>query len=371
MIERIEDEAGFIALRPEWDDLLRRSTADTPFLTWEWLHTWWRRLGAGLRPRLLTVRSEGRLVALAPIAVRGWEPRRLRFFRSACLLGSPLPAGNPGSDYLDLIVDAAHPEAVGELADALAQEGRVLELAQVPAEGSAVERVVARLQAAEWSAARQDAGLCPYVGLEGHTWETYLASRGREHRYAVQRKLKKLAKDFDVRFAPARTESERAHALRWIIELHERRFREKGDSDAFHTPALRAFHEDFTTLALERGWLRLYLLELSGVPAAGFYGLRYGPTFFFYQSGFDPAFSRYGVGVATMALSIKAALEEGATGYDMLHGEEEYKFHWASGRRLLSRHVLFPPRIQGALARALTGAYGLLRPVARRVLSHP
>ena len=371
MIERIDTEAGFLALRGEWDDLLRRSAADTPFLTWEWLYTWWRHLGRELQPRLLAVRAQGRLVALAPLAVRGWEPRRLRFFRSACLLGSPLTTGNPGSDYLDLIVDDEHPEALDELTDALAAEGRVLELLQVPSAGSAAERAAARLQASDWRTERTESAVCPWVGLEGHTWDSYLGTLGREHRYAVNRKLRKLQKDFEVRFAPVQTEAARAHALGWLIELHERRWREKGESDAFHTPALRAFHEAFTTLALERGWLRLYLLELSGTPAAGFYGLRYGSTFFFYQSGFDPAFARYSVGVATMALSIQAALAEGAERYDMLHGVEEYKFHWANGRHALARHVLFPPRLQGALALALTSVYGLLRPMARRVLSHP
>jgi CelD/BcsL family acetyltransferase involved in cellulose biosynthesis len=369
MIERIEDEAGFAALRGEWDDLLRRSTTETPFLTWEWLYTWWRCLGRGLKPHLLAVRSEGRLVALAPMALRGWEPRRLRLFGSACLLGSPLTSANPGSDDLDFIVDSAHPEALDELADAVAAEGRVLELMQVPSTGSAIDRTRARLQAADWRAEKQETAVCPWVSLAGHTWETYLGSLGREHRYGVNRKLRKLEKEFAVRFEPARSEADRARALRWLIELHDRRWREKGESDAFHTPGLRTFHDEFTRLALERGWLRLYLLELSGTPVAGFYGLRYGSAFFFYQSGFDPAFGRYGVGVATMALSIQAALGEGASVYDMLHGEEEYKFHWANERRSLARHVLFPPRIQGALALALTSVYGLLRPMARRVLS--
>ena len=44
-IECVDDRWGFTALRPEWNELLRASGADCPFLTWEWLHSWWRHLG--------------------------------------------------------------------------------------------------------------------------------------------------------------------------------------------------------------------------------------------------------------------------------------------------------------------------------------
>ena len=46
-IETITDSAGFHAMREEWAELLESSTSDCVFLTWEWLHTWWKHLGAG------------------------------------------------------------------------------------------------------------------------------------------------------------------------------------------------------------------------------------------------------------------------------------------------------------------------------------
>ena len=59
---------GFWALRPEWNDLLRRSCYDTLFLTWEWQCTWWQHLGEG-NLLLLGFRAEGdgRLVGIAPL----------------------------------------------------------------------------------------------------------------------------------------------------------------------------------------------------------------------------------------------------------------------------------------------------------------
>jgi CelD/BcsL family acetyltransferase involved in cellulose biosynthesis len=100
------------------------------------------------------------------------------------------------------------------------------------------------------------------------------------------------------------------------------------------------------------------------------YGLRYGPVFNFYQSGFDPAYSKHSVGVATMGLAIKTAIEEGALEYDFLHGAEEYKFHWASATRDLGRLELYPPHARARIYRQAIGLNRAARRMARRVLNN-
>src|SRR5438105_2579508 len=95
-VEVVSDIKRFAALRAEWSDLLCASAASCPFLTWEWLHTWWTHLGGARTLNLLTVRSGDQLMGLAPLSfVRGSLPwqSRLEF----------LGTGFAGSDYLDVI----------------------------------------------------------------------------------------------------------------------------------------------------------------------------------------------------------------------------------------------------------------------------
>ena len=75
-VECIDSSWGFTALRPEWNALLRASASDCPFLTWEWLHTWWTHLGGSSRLRIAAVRAGQELVALAPFRVTE-EPGRV------------------------------------------------------------------------------------------------------------------------------------------------------------------------------------------------------------------------------------------------------------------------------------------------------
>ena len=98
------------------------------------------------------------------------------------------------------------------------------------------------------------------------------------------------------------------------------------------------------------------------------YGFRYGPVFYFYQSGFDPTYSQYSVGLITMGLAIQHALAEGAAEYDLLHGDEAYKFQWARTTRALCRLEVYPPHPREVLYRRTRQASRALRRTARRLL---
>ncbi len=362
-IERIEDPAAFEFLRDEWDALLEASASKCLFLAWEWLYTWWQHLSEGRGLCLLTVRRDGRLVAIAPFMISPPRVARLVPFASLEFLGT----GSVGSDYLDLIVRAGQEEAMGALAAYLADRRVMVQLAQVRP-NSSLAALAARMTQHGWTWSTATTDVCPFIALSRHSWQSYLATLGPEHRYNLQRRLRNLTKQFDVRFEHARSEQERREFLSLLLGLHNRRWGDRGGSTAFHSRGLLAFHEELTERALARGWLRLFVLWLDGKPAASLYGFRYGSVFYFYQCGFDPAYRKHGVGMATLALTIKHAIEEGAKEYDLLHGDEPYKSHWAREVRELGRVELYPPHLRGWLYQHAVEASRAARRAARRVL---
>ena len=364
-IQWIENTGEFDNLREEWDQLLADSASDCVFLTWEWLRTWWSHLAERRQLRIAAVRSGGKLVALAPLAVRPGSARRMFPFRVVEFLG----CGTVGSDYLDVIVrKGAEAEALDALSRALSSSALMLQFGQLRGSQSVAAQLGGRLGQWGWKSGQAKVNSCPFIDLHDHTWTSYLATLGSEHRYNAQRKMKSLSKQFEVVFERVEDEDHRGPALQVLIALHNKRWIEHGHSDAFHTAGHVAFHEEFTARALRRGWLRLYVLRLDGKPASALYGLRYGQTFYFYQSGFDPQYARHSVGLVTMGLAIQSALKEGVEEYDLLHGGEAYKFHWAKQSRELARLELYPPGARGLCVQALTGGGRLARGWARRVL---
>jgi CelD/BcsL family acetyltransferase involved in cellulose biosynthesis len=370
-VQQIENADEFDRLRGEWTALLEGSAANGVFLTWEWLHSWWKHLSERRKLSVLAMREQGQLVGLAPLAIRPAAIKRLFPFRCSEFLGS----GTAGSDYLDLIVQkGSEQEACEVLLPFLRRANRMLELGQLKS-GALAIRLARSLESQGWRSATTPVGACPLIDLRGHTWTSYLAGLSSEHRYNVRRKTNSLAKKFEVTFERVENEAQRGPALRTLIDLHKKRWLEHGASEAFHTAGHEAFHEEFTRLALDRGWLRLHVLRLNGQPASAVYALRYGPSFSFYQSGFDPQYAKYSVGLVAMALSIQSAIEEGAEEYDFLHGSEAYKFHWANGSRDLERIQLYPPGFRGWCQQTVLGgrswARDWFRPARLKPVAEP
>jgi CelD/BcsL family acetyltransferase involved in cellulose biosynthesis len=372
-VETIGESAAFTALRDEWTELLRlRGVSTVPFedassscdffLTWEWLHTWWTHLSGGRRLAILTVRRGSELLGIAPFVATA---SRLGLVRLE-FLGT----GRAGSDYLDVIVrPGSEQDVILNLASHLARNPAVLDMRQVPLAGSVAMRLACARRRSGGSVQTTRTHVCPFIDLRGHTWESYLGSLGSEHRYNFQRRLRKLDTQHGLRFERVSSEQRRRELLPVLFELHRRRWSERGGSDGLEGNGIAAFHEELSRLALERGWLRLYVLWLGSSPAAALYGFRYGGVFYFYQSGFDPRYRKLSVGLVAMGLAIKSAIEERASTFDLLHGEEAYKLHWAKEVRRLERVRVFPPGIRGHLSRsrevAAEAARGLLHRLRR------
>src|ERR1043165_1489651 len=178
MVEKVDTLAGFEKLRGPWSDLLVASSADCFFLTWEWLYTWWKHLAGGRALYILTIESDGRLIGIAPLAMR---PRRVSDFPARPLefLGS----GIAGSDYLDLILRRGkEAEAIGSLAEYLANRKLQLAMGQLR-EPAAAWRLAWTLEDRDgYRAFQMETDRCPYIDLTGQTWQTYLGALGASHR---------------------------------------------------------------------------------------------------------------------------------------------------------------------------------------------
>ena len=72
-----------------------------------------------------------------------------------------------------------------------------------------------------------------------------------------------------------------------------------------------------------------------------------------------------------LALAIQRAIEEGAEEFDLLHGDEGYKFLWAHAAHELVRIEADPPGAAAASYRAALVAVRAARRGLRRLLPDP
>jgi CelD/BcsL family acetyltransferase involved in cellulose biosynthesis len=306
-LERIDDLAG---IAREWSELAER--AGNIFATFEWADAWWGVYGEN-RPLLVTACRDagGALVAVLPLYVSTRRPvRTLRFL---------------GHGPADQLGPVCAPEDRAAAADALkrllSRDFRAWDL--LLAERLAVPegwagRLGGRVVHEEES---------PTLVIGGRSFDEFLASRSRNFREQVRRRDRKLRREHDVEVRP--TDAERLDGdLDTLFRLHEARWSEDGSGAL--AGARERFHRDFARRALERGWLRLWVLEADGAPRAAWYGFRFAQTDMYYQSGRDPEWERESVGFVLLSHTIRQAFEDGMTEYRLLRGGEEYKGRFAS-----------------------------------------
>jgi len=349
---------AFEPLAEEWDGLLERCVGGTLFSTHAWLTEWWKVFGDDDALRVLTARDgDGNLVGAAPLAARAERV----LGRTVGWSIEPLGAGT--SDYLGfLAAEGREDEVCLALLEALRPYGRnwALTLGEVHQESAAGGALAEGAQSLGYRVQRDDGSSCPYLALPG-SWEQCLQGLGSRLRKRVPYYLRRLLERDGCELRVARTEDERSAAMAALSRLHEMRWQTKTGSGNFADPRFAEFHERVSRALLDRGRLRLFTLEHDGAAVAALYGFRYRSTFYFYQSGFDPAWAARSVGTAMVGLAVKAAIEEGAGEFDFMRGLSDYKERWASGVRV-NRRMRIWPTAQGRAA-------WLCRAFVRRVVN--
>ena len=189
----------------------------------------------------------------------------------------------------------------------------------------------------------------PVIEVPAGGWEEYLAGRSRNLRSQLGRKRRKLEQENGLCFRLADAGS-LDDDLALLFRLHEARWG-SGGSGAFR--GTRAdFHRRFAALALERGWLRLWVAEADDQPVAAWYGFRFAGAESYYQSGRDPAWERSSIGLVLLAWTMQAAMDDGMREYRLLRGGETYKDRFATADPGVETVALG----RGALGRAAVAA---------------
>lgn len=346
-VELIDDEPGLAGVIPDWRRLAE--ARGNAFLTPEWFLASLRCGGDGWRPLVAVVRDEGGgLRGLLPFA----RPPRRRERR--LLLGGPIRC-----DLLHPVAEPADEEVVGTAAAAavVARCRRPLLVLGNAGPNTAWWRAIAA--SGRLAAIDGPENVLPCIDLTGLDWDGYLAERSRGLRSQIGRKMRNLHRDHKVKLRLTANQQELDKDLPTLFRLHDARWRERPGASSLSDPLLRDFHADFCSAALARGWLRLLTLEVDETPAASWYGWRLGDRWSYYQAGFDPAWSRHSVGLLILAESIKEAIADGASGYDMLLGDEAFKSRFAGSCRR-ARRVIVVSRADPARLAAISQA-GLAR----------
>ncbi len=208
---------------------------------------------------------------------------------------------------------------------------RVL-LEYVPDDTPTLEAFSDVLAASGYRVTREKLVTSPRIAL-APDFEVYVQGLGKKERHELRRKMRRFESTPGTSFRWA-DGGERAAVLDRFFALHRL---SKGEKAAFMTDAAEAFFRDLADALAAAGWLRLGVLRAFDQDAAVLFAFAYRDTLALYNAAYDPALGSLSIGIASHAYAVRDAIAQGFKVYDLLRGDEPYKYDLGATDRWLWR----------------------------------
>jgi CelD/BcsL family acetyltransferase involved in cellulose biosynthesis len=335
------------SVRSDWNRLAL--LGGSPFLTYEWLSSWWKALGDGELVSVLLRSADGSLRAGA-----------------CCRLahdGELTAPTDPAYGY-EWDVVAADDVARRDVWDTIARLD-VRRVRLTPMLDTGADVAEQQLQRGSYRVVRRVAQATPKLALPD-TWDELLGSVSRKLRSQWRAGRRALDRDGGLVLRTTRGEADLDHDLDVFLKLEASGWKGRAGTALLSDPRAEALYRTFAVAAAREGWLRLSILESSGVPVAAVYGCVFGDRAFRLKSAFNEEYADRSPGLVLVGEELRRSIGEGLRVYEFLGLPAEYKLRWGSE----TRDLITLRGYRGPLALPAYAYRAWLRPLlgkARRV----
>lgn len=329
----------------EWSGLATRLSA-LPYLHYGWAQAWWRAFGLG-EPELRTLRREGRLVGVLPIARRNK------------VLESPANYHTPGFGLL-----AEDRESAVALAEALfADEPTHVSLTSLHPEGDSLDACRTAAEDAGYRVVTRPFLKSLYLDVKG-TWEDYEQDLSSNLLRDLRKSGRALEREGRVSVDVIRGGEQLDDRLREAFIVEASGWKGAAGTAIQSDPRTQRFYLALGRWAAESGSLRLFMLRVDRRPLAMCFALQSHGICHLLKAGYDPAYGRYSPGKLLMHAMIQDCFRSGLSRIEFNGDAESYKLSWADSVHEYQRLEAFAPTVAGQLAWA---GFTYSRPVASRL----
>lgn len=320
---------SFDQIRGQWQRLLDRSAVNNLYITPVWQDLWWRTFQErrSLAGFYLTD-DNGEVSAIASLS-RAEDQYSF--------------VGNSDTfDYNDFIVAAGQEDAFyPTLLDTMADNGAAsLDLFSVSEDSPTLDLLPDLARERGFSVDVSEEDVAPRIDL-ADTWDDYLAGLSKKDRHELRRKLRRLESHENWRWYCVSDPEEASARMDTFIDLMRRSDPAKAE---FLTDEREAFFRRMVHATASEGMLRLFFMEMDDMPVASSMCFDYNDARMLYNSGHDPEYRYYSVGLLLHSLCLRDALERGYQYFDFLRGNEPYKYRLGGQDHRLYRISLKRPR---------------------------
>lgn len=361
----IDNLIDFILISSEWNILLENSAETNPFLSHQWLQTWWEEYGRGTL-HIITCRDADtkELVGILPLFrfQKGMLPSVtiLRF----------LGCEQVSSDFLCCLAQKGlEHDVYTACLEALQRDVRLWDMVELKDmdEASSFCRYLSGVTIAELEVVQNSGQLCPFLNLPD-SWEALLNKLSTKMRQRVGYYRRALGREGTVSLEQVTDSADIEGALEDMMRLRRDRMDQKGIAIAKVMDSFKRFHGALMSRFLDCGRLRLFFLCLNGQRISYLYLYTGVDRIYFYQTGFDRSWSKQSVGLVLLSMVIERAINEGFATFEFLRGQEAYKYDWTANERRLADFIIYRKSLKIFMYRIEKSCFRVAKNFSRKVL---
>lgn len=310
----VESASSFAVAKEEWNALLQGSGFKSIFQTYQWNECRRKYFHENKKLVLLSCRSGNELVGIMPFVQYKWSPiKGVPGFKVLEFLGAP------DSDYNDFIIKKEMYSTVLDTCFKWLSRNsnlwHIIALQEVAEDSPTNGFLKKACSKNNLSLSSRNQSICPQIILPKN-YNDFESNLSRNSRGNIRRKKKQLAAAGLATF-----ETGTPQDMERFFALYQYRW---GEMPQQH----KLFHEAVSK-RLEKH-LNLTFVVLDGEKIAVQYCYDFNNTRCLYLSGFNTKHRDLSPGVALLAKNIAGAIESGASTYDFMRGNEQYKLHYAN-----------------------------------------
>ena len=335
-IQIINDFNELAKIKAKWNSLVLSSLHPNPFLSWEWLETWFEKNTKKTKIFVIVVKKSSEIFGILPTRL---TPIKISPKSSIYSLTWPGTGNDLSPDYIGPIVKTGNEIETYHLLFSYLAELKskliFLSLKDTYIPDHCINSIKNALSE-KYSLKISESAVCPYFKLP-ISYNDFIQNLSKNRRKKIRRISKKIENGNNVKFEIFAGRSEIEKGFKIIREVSKETKYKAFDNTGFYN-----FHLSLAQKMSAQNSSRIYVLRFENQPIAYIYGFLFKNKFFDYQTGFDYRFRDFSPGHYILQEVIKKLIDENVSEYDFLKGDERYKYFYAETDRQLKHIAIYP-----------------------------
>ena len=334
-ITKISNYSDFLAIKEDWDNLLKESGNESIFLRHEWFDCCWRSHEETYEDKqdlfILLVKDKGECRGIMPlktsrIKYRGLQVKKLGFLQNGL------------SPHADFILTSEKEKSIRELLRFLKSQKvwDVLILNKLPTQSENYKLLLKLLKEHNILFGIKLSLNTPSINTCGD-WSAFFSQRSTKFKKSLRNKLNRAKRHSSLQIERLSDLNDIKNALPLMFEVSKNSWKAKLKQSIADSTEYTDFLNYFTDEASKKGWINVWLLKDRDECIAYEYHLKYNGKVYPIGADFDERFRRLSPGSILEYHIIKSLFEDSeVTEYNTCAHSYKYLRNWTD---IIEPHV--------------------------------